>query len=135
MCVVPSIFKIIVSVDYTIIWVFPKTMVPPNHPFVHRVFHEISTIHFGGFTTPIFGNIHIYIYLEPVCPLFFGRQPSKTRPFLIKQGSFGFQVYIYIYSISSQETIQVKYPKPGFAGDFLSFMGCHGVNTTICARV
>ena len=29
-------------------WVFPKIMVPPNHPFVHRVFHEIFTIHFGG---------------------------------------------------------------------------------------
>ena len=26
---------------YTI-WVFPKIMVPPNHPFVHRVFHEIN---------------------------------------------------------------------------------------------
>ena len=30
-------------------WVFPKIGVgPPNHPFVHRVFHEIFTIHFGG---------------------------------------------------------------------------------------
>ena len=40
------------------IWVFPKIMVPPNHPFVHRVFHEIFTIHFGG-KSSIFGNIHI----------------------------------------------------------------------------
>ena len=30
----------------------------PNHPMVNRVFHEIFTIHFGGFTT-IFGNTHI----------------------------------------------------------------------------
>ena len=30
--------------------VFPNIGVgfyPPNHPFVHRVFHEIFTIHFG----------------------------------------------------------------------------------------
>ncbi len=26
---------------------------PPNHPFVHRVFHEIFTIHFGG-KSPLF---------------------------------------------------------------------------------
>ena len=24
------------------IWVFLKIMAPPNHPFVHRVFHEIN---------------------------------------------------------------------------------------------
>ena len=24
---------------FTYKWVFPKIMVPPNHPFVHRVFH------------------------------------------------------------------------------------------------
>ena len=24
---------------YVYIWVFPKTLVPPNHPFVHGVFH------------------------------------------------------------------------------------------------
>ena len=32
---------------------------PPNHPFVHRVFHEIHHP-FSG--TIIFGNKHIYIY-------------------------------------------------------------------------
>ena len=26
------------------IWVFPKIMVPPNHPFVHRVFHYKPSI-------------------------------------------------------------------------------------------
>ena len=34
---------------------------PPNHPFVHRVFHDIFTIHFGGFSnTPIFGSTPMY---------------------------------------------------------------------------
>ena len=32
-------------------WVFPKIMVPPNHPFVHRVFHYKPSI-LGG--TPYF---------------------------------------------------------------------------------
>ena len=47
-------------------------------------------------------NMHtsIYIYLEPVCPLFWGVQPSKRRPKLqSKQGSFGFQVY-YTYTLT-----------------------------------
>ena len=39
-----------------IIWVFPKITVPPNHPFVHRVLHEINHPFWG---TPIFGNTHI----------------------------------------------------------------------------
>ena len=37
-------------------WVFPKIMVPPNHPFVHRVFHYFHHPFWG---TIIFGNIHI----------------------------------------------------------------------------
>ncbi len=28
-------------------WVYIGVVFPPNHPFVHRVFHEIFTIHFG----------------------------------------------------------------------------------------
>ena len=39
-------------------WVFPKIMVPPNHPLRNGVsiyFHHP----FWGFTTPVFGNIHI----------------------------------------------------------------------------
>ena len=35
------------------------------------------------------------IYLEPVCPLFWGFNPPKEGLFQSKQGSFGFQVYIY----------------------------------------
>ena len=41
---------------------FPKIMVPPNHPFVHRVFHyfhRISPSILGGFTPRIFGNIQM----------------------------------------------------------------------------
>ena len=34
----------------------PKIMVPRNHPFVHRVFHEINH---PFWDTPIFGNTHI----------------------------------------------------------------------------
>ncbi len=39
------------------IWVFPKIMVPPNHPFVHRVFHYNPSI---LFFSPICGYIHIF---------------------------------------------------------------------------
>ena len=34
----------------------------------------------------------IYIYLEPVCPLFWGLNPQKQGLFQSKQGSVGFQV-------------------------------------------
>ena len=34
-------------VDWSI-WVFPKIMVLPNHPFVHRVFHEINLPFLGA---------------------------------------------------------------------------------------
>ena len=33
------------------------------------------------------------MYLEPVCPLFWGLNPPKEGPFHSKQGSFGFQVF------------------------------------------
>ena len=57
--------------------------------------------------TIIFTYIYMYIYmyiciyvlihthLEAVCPLFLGLQPSKRRPFPIKTGSFGFQIYLH----------------------------------------
>ena len=35
-------------------WVFPKIIVPPNHPFVHRDFSIIFTLHFGGPKSPYF---------------------------------------------------------------------------------
>ena len=41
------------------------------------------------------GHKQWYIYLEPVCPLFWGLNPPKEGPFHSKQGSFGFQVYNY----------------------------------------
>ena len=37
---------------------------------------------------------YIYIYLEPVCPLFWGLNPLKEGPFQSKQGSFGFYIYL-----------------------------------------
>ena len=33
-----------------------------------------------------------FLYLQPVCPLFWGLNPPKQGPFQTKQGSFGFQV-------------------------------------------
>ena len=41
---------------YIYIWVFPKIMGPPNHPFVHGVFHYFHHP-FWGKNPPIFGNI------------------------------------------------------------------------------
>ena len=41
-------------------WVFPKIVVPPNHPLKNRVFHYKPSI-LGGFT-PIFGNTHMSKY-------------------------------------------------------------------------
>ena len=43
------------------IWVFPKIMVPPNHPFVHRVFHHNKPSILGVFT--LFLETPIYIYI------------------------------------------------------------------------
>ena len=52
---------------------------------------------------------YIYIYLEPICPLFLGFNPPKEGPFQSKQGSFGLQVYIYIYGCFQK--LVVKHPK------------------------
>ena len=46
---------------YILIWVFPKIMVPQNHPFVHRVWNHYKPSILGH---PIFGNTHIYVYIE-----------------------------------------------------------------------
>ena len=44
------------------IWVFPKIiLVPPNHPFVHRVFHEINHPFWG----PLFLETPIYLMTDP----------------------------------------------------------------------
>ena len=60
----------------TCTWMFPKIMVPPNHPILIG-FSIIFTIHFGG-KSPIFGNIRIvrleFTLAEPwVC--------TSQRPF------------------------------------------------------
>ena len=56
------IYSIYVLKDIHIdIWAFPKIMIPPNHPFVHRVFHYFHHP-FWGVKSPIFGKIHICTY-------------------------------------------------------------------------
>ena len=51
---------------YVGIWVFPKIMVPPNHPFVHRVFHYFHHP-FWGVKYPYFWfNTHISRVLSHV---------------------------------------------------------------------
>ena len=40
-------------------------------------------------------NKNIYLYLEPICPLFLGFNPPKQGLFKSKQWSLGLQVYIY----------------------------------------
>ena len=51
-------FRLPMEILYIHMGVEPKIGVgPPNHPFVHRVFHK-KNIHFGVFY-PIFGNTHI----------------------------------------------------------------------------
>ena len=42
------------------IWLFPKIVVPPNHPFVHRVFHYFHHP-FWGFSPYFWFNTHIYL--------------------------------------------------------------------------
>ena len=44
-----------------------------------------------------------YLYLEPVCPLFWWLNSSKQGLFQSKQGSFGFQVYVrFLWDILSK---------------------------------
>ena len=45
--------------------------------------------------------MYIYIYLERVCPLFWGLNPQKEGLFRSKQGSFGFQVYMRLVLIGA----------------------------------
>ena len=66
-------------------WMFPKIMVPKNHPFVHRVFHDFHHPFWG---TIIFGNTHIFQYhgaYEPgsINSLYLGMviQPLIGNPF------------------------------------------------------
>ena len=53
-------------------------------------------------------TIYIYIYLEPVCPLFLALTPPKQGLFQSKQGSFGFQVYIHM----ALNHVEGWYPQP-----------------------
>ena len=53
------------SLAYIYIWVFPKIMVPPNHPLNNRVYHDFHHPFWGP--TPIFGSTPIYVF---ICPVF-----------------------------------------------------------------
>ena len=54
------------------IWLFPKIVgkIPPNHPWINRVFHYFHPPFWG---IPIFGNTHIYTVYQ-WC------QPSRWAP-------------------------------------------------------
>ena len=63
-----------VTYIFPYIWVFPKIMVPPNHPFVHSVFHYFHHPFWGVLPLLLvqhpFGHIWasdsgIYIYISP----------------------------------------------------------------------
>ena len=44
-------------------WVFPKIMVPPNHPMFNRVFHYVHHP-FWGICPPIFGSTPTWLHLK-----------------------------------------------------------------------
>ena len=44
-------------------WVFPKTVVPPNHPFVHRVFHYFHHPFWGVKSPNFWFNTHMSLHL------------------------------------------------------------------------
>ena len=56
-------------VCFEAIWMFPKIVVPPNHPFVHRVFH---------YKPSIFGYLfsETSIFSSQVWEIFISRAPS-----------------------------------------------------------
>ena len=58
---------------------------------LYRSDQIIATSHDLGPQKQDYVYIHICIYLEPICPLFLGLNPSKEGLFQSKQGSFGFQ--------------------------------------------
>ena len=57
------------------IWVFPKMVVPPKSSILLG-FSMIFTIHFGGWNSPFFGNIHLMIWYSWKLPL----STSRTEP-------------------------------------------------------
>ena len=75
---------------------FFPTKKPPNVCIWENIWYNRNITYFPSGRTLAPGDM--YIYLEPVCPLFWGLNPPKEGPFHSKQGSFGFQIYnIYIY--------------------------------------
>ena len=52
-----------------------------------------------------------YIYLEPVCPLFWGLNPTKEGLFQSKQGLFGFQVCTVLNYCRCATSVNLHFPK------------------------
>ena len=73
-------------------------------PFAKVIYLKMFTENGAKGVLQLEEHIYIYVYymsslinyLEPVCPLFLAMAPPKQGLFQSKQGSFGFQVYIYI---------------------------------------
>ena len=77
------------------IWMFPKIVVPPNHPTLIG-FSIIFTIHFGG-NTPIFGNTHIYIYIYTLQGTNISPKNGILKTIFLFPRFPGGYTYIYIY--------------------------------------
>ena len=54
------VFLMSVSMCCFAAWVFPKIMVPPNHPLKNKVFHEINHP-FLGFSPYFWFNTHVLL--------------------------------------------------------------------------
>ncbi len=99
---------------YIYIWVFPKIMVPPKHPFVHSVFHEINHP-FWGVCPPIFGNIHrynVYVtdYYTRIITFLIGNPNLNLNVPLLLGGGHIQGIYIYIHNtkLDPQEPISTS---------------------------
>ena len=67
------------SIDFCLLWVFPKNNGPPNHPFVHRVFHYFHHPFWGFY--PYFSVQHPYLLGDP-------NFKQKPRTFCRNQATF-----------------------------------------------
>ena len=98
-------------------------MVPPNHPFVHRVFHDFVTIHFGG-------KIHLFLVFSTHIPDFlevrfsvFISLVSADRWYLLRQlpvfeGKFAFGMW---------QIINQQLARCHFASLLFFFIGICGI--------
>ncbi len=90
------------------IWVFPKILVPPNHPFVHSVFHYKPSFFWGK--NPIFGNIHIFWCHGHRCSMDL-RNPSfeAGRRFLVMSWGSDFVQRFFSYFIIDIDYVSFRF--------------------------